>query len=177
MSVARPAARTAERNTVPFPTGPPVTLATRTIRGLYRGSFRWSATKSNTVSAGRAMVISPSMKVMTHLGVSAQPGREGLGALAQFGQERFVHGPLHDGGQSRHDGGKLGEVLARLLDCDPGERKGQVHLGQRGHDGGHGARPRRLIGALLCGHLTHLPSADVAGFGHAAQGANISATS
>src|SRR6266513_3059150 len=109
MSVARPAARTAERNTVPFPTGPPVTLATRTIRGLYR----WSATKSNTVSAGRAMVIPPSMKVMTHLGVSAQPGREGLGALAQFGQERFVHGPFHDGGQGRHDGRQLGEVLAR----------------------------------------------------------------
>jgi hypothetical protein len=57
----------AERNTVPFPTGPPVSLSERTIRGLYRGSFRWSAAKSNTVSAGRAMVISPSMKVMSHL--------------------------------------------------------------------------------------------------------------
>src|SRR5580704_12091880 len=115
MSVARPAARTAERNTVPFPTGPPVTFSAQTIRGLYRGS---SAAKSNTVSAGRAMVISPSMKVMTRLGVSAQPGREGLGALAQFGQERLVHGPFHDGGQGRHDGGKLGEVLARLFDRD-----------------------------------------------------------
>src|SRR6266480_7434793 len=158
MSVARPAARTAERNTVPFPTGPPVTLATRTIRGLYRGSFRWSATKSNTVSAGRAMVISPSMKVMTHLGVSAQPGREGLGALAQFGQERFVHGPFHDGGQGRHDGGKLGEVLARLLDRDLGERKGQVYLGQRGHDGGREACSPCRACAFLSGHLTHLPS-------------------
>src|SRR5437763_2195494 len=60
-------ASTAERNTVPFPTGPPVSLSARTIRGLYCGSFRWSATKSNTAPAGRAMTISPSMKVMSHL--------------------------------------------------------------------------------------------------------------
>ena len=91
-------ARTAERNTVPFPTGPPVTFSARTIRGLYRGSFRWSAAKSNTAAAGRAMMISPSMKVMSHPGVSAEPGREGLGALVQLGQERVVGGPLHDGG-------------------------------------------------------------------------------
>src|SRR5580704_17019783 len=130
MSVARPGARMAERNTVPFPTGPPVTLATLTIHGLYRGSFRWSAAKSNTAAAGRAMMISPAMKVMSHLrrlsAVSVQPGREGLGALAQFGQERLVHGPLHHGSQGRHDGR-------------------QVHLGQRGHDGGREACSRAVL--------------------------------
>ena len=126
--MARPAARTAERNTVPFPTGPPVTFSAQTIPELYRGSFRWSAAKSNTASAGRAMLISPSMKVMTHLrrlsAVSVQPGREGLGALAQPGQERVVHGPLHDGGQGRHDGRELAEVPARLFHGDLGEGKG-----------------------------------------------------
>ncbi len=48
----------AERNTVPLPTGPSLTLPARIIiRGLYRGSFRWSAAKSNTASAGRPMMI------------------------------------------------------------------------------------------------------------------------
>src|SRR5258708_15970554 len=112
-------ARTAERNTVPFPTGPPVSFSARTIRGLYRGSFRWSAAKSNTCAAGRAMMISPSMKVMAHLrrfsAVSAEPGREGLGALAQLGQERVLRRPLHDRAQARHGGGHLAEVLTPPL--------------------------------------------------------------
>ena len=37
---------------VPFPTGPGVTFADRTICGLQAGSFRWPATKSKTTSAG-----------------------------------------------------------------------------------------------------------------------------
>jgi hypothetical protein len=153
MSVARPGARTAERNTVPFATGPPVTFSARVIRGLYRGSFRWSAAKSNTVSAGRAMMISPSMRVMAHLrrlnAVSAQPGREGLGALAQFGQERLVHGPFHDGGQGRHDGGELGEVLtgSSMVILENGRARftlvsGVTMAGAR--------RVRRAVPALSC---------------------------
>jgi hypothetical protein len=44
---------------VPFPIGPGVTLADRTMCGLQADSFRWSATKSKTTSAGASMTISP----------------------------------------------------------------------------------------------------------------------
>jgi hypothetical protein len=40
ISVARPRDFTAEQKTVPFPTGPSLTFSARSIRGLYRGSFR-----------------------------------------------------------------------------------------------------------------------------------------
>ena len=49
---------TAERNRVPFPTGPGVTFADRTMCGLQAGSFRWPATKPKTTSAGAPVTIS-----------------------------------------------------------------------------------------------------------------------
>ena len=67
ISASRPRDLTAERNWVPFPTGPGVTFADRTMCGLYAGSFRWSATKSKTTSAGASMTISPVILVMPGL--------------------------------------------------------------------------------------------------------------
>jgi hypothetical protein len=67
ISAVRPMDFAAERNTVPLPTGPSLTLSAWIIRGLYRGSFRWSADKSNTASAGRLMTISPAIFAMSRL--------------------------------------------------------------------------------------------------------------
>ena len=44
ISASRPRDLTAERNWVPFPTGPAVIFSARTICGLYCGSLPWSAT-------------------------------------------------------------------------------------------------------------------------------------
>jgi hypothetical protein len=55
---------TAERNWVPFPADPGVTFADRTMCGLQADSFRWSATKPKTTSAGAPMTISPVILVM-----------------------------------------------------------------------------------------------------------------
>ena len=44
ISTVRPMDATAERNRVPFPTGPAVIFSARTMRGLYCGSLLWSAT-------------------------------------------------------------------------------------------------------------------------------------
>src|SRR5215216_2338428 len=44
--------------------GPGESFSARRMRGLYRGSFRSSATKSNTSSTGRSMTSSPAMDAM-----------------------------------------------------------------------------------------------------------------
>ena len=48
------------RNRAPSAIGPDEIFFASSIRGLYRGSLRSSATKSNTSSTGRSMTISPS---------------------------------------------------------------------------------------------------------------------
>ena len=67
ISASRPRDLTAERNWVPFPVGPGVTFADRAMCGWQAGSFRWSATKSKTTSAGASMTISPVILVMPGL--------------------------------------------------------------------------------------------------------------
>jgi hypothetical protein len=47
------------RNRAPAPIGSPVSSSTRCSLGLYAGSFRSSATTSNTTVTGRSIAISP----------------------------------------------------------------------------------------------------------------------
>ncbi len=67
ISAVRPMDFTAERNTVPLPTRPSLIMSARITLGLHRGSFRWSAAKSDTGSAGRPMMISPAIFAMSGL--------------------------------------------------------------------------------------------------------------
>src|SRR5215208_4344489 len=62
--VVRPRVTASARNRVPGPMGPGESFSARRMRGLYRGSFRSSATKSNTSSTGRSMTSSPAMDAM-----------------------------------------------------------------------------------------------------------------
>src|SRR4029079_4021164 len=59
-SVLTPASLTVLLKTVPTPTGPSVTLAISSTRGLNFGSFVPSARKSKTCSIGRATTAPPS---------------------------------------------------------------------------------------------------------------------
>src|SRR5215211_5262114 len=70
--VVRPRVTASARNRVPGPMGPGESFSARSMRGLYRGSLRSSATKSNTSSTGRLMRISPLMCAMAGLLVSAR---------------------------------------------------------------------------------------------------------
>ena len=67
ISASPPRDLTAGRNWVPFPAGPGVTFADRTMCGLQAGSFRWPATESKTTSAGAPVTISPVIPVMPGL--------------------------------------------------------------------------------------------------------------
>jgi hypothetical protein len=71
ISIGRGLVRISARNRLPRPTGPGESISARSMRGLYRGSLRSSATKSNTSSIGRLMTISPSMRAMAGLLVAA----------------------------------------------------------------------------------------------------------
>jgi hypothetical protein len=64
ISVVRPMVVSPDRNRVPDPIGPGVTLAAQRTLGLKRGSLRVSATKSNTSWIGRRIRISPPICVM-----------------------------------------------------------------------------------------------------------------
>src|SRR6266542_7068805 len=84
MSTGRPNDVAVARNRVPLPIVPAVTLSARSMRGLYFGSFRSSATKSNTSPGGRPMTVSPSTLTISNL----------LSEMAGFALGRSRRGPL-----------------------------------------------------------------------------------
>ena len=64
MSAERPTDFIVATNRDPFPIAGSEIISARTMRGLNFGSLRWSATKSNTITGGRPMRVSPSILVM-----------------------------------------------------------------------------------------------------------------
>jgi hypothetical protein len=75
-SICVPALPMRARNLVPRLIGSGVSNPTPAIAGLYCGSLRESATKSNTSSTGRSIRISPSILAMSHLHVLVAPVRQ-----------------------------------------------------------------------------------------------------
>src|SRR5579875_2135214 len=85
MGTRRPTHRNVVRKRLPSPMGSPDSSDEVTIWGLKRGSFRSSATKSNTASGGRSIRMSPRMRAIGNLSSNHASRRERQLALRRRG--------------------------------------------------------------------------------------------